>query len=314
LPSDEQAKITALADHNVSGQEAQEEIMDAMVTDEKSTLNKPDDAGVAGLSPTIPDLLPAPEKNWNWSIGGLASPLYSFRNTREDSQNPLYYWGGGEANEAGEKPLIAFSAGMSVELEKNRWSFSSGIYYLEQGQQIEDFNINKVVSGPQQSMIFAATSLGNLQIDQNSSSITGNLGTSTDIPFENLFSSEPVRTDASLLQSFGFIEIPFLAGYKLIDRRIDLQIIGGISSGFLVDNRVVLEYMGKTREIGQVENVHPMNLNSVAGLGVMIPFSNRFRFQLQPLFRYALQPFNKDYSVMYYPWSMAVYSGFIFHF
>jgi hypothetical protein len=44
LPSDEQAKITALADHNVSGQEAQEEIMDAMVTDEKSTLNKPDDA------------------------------------------------------------------------------------------------------------------------------------------------------------------------------------------------------------------------------------------------------------------------------
>ena len=245
-------------------------------------------------------------------LQGSMSPLYSFRNSVQNSSDPYYNLGGGPENSNAEEALMAYSGGVTVGLKKNRLQLSTGMFYLQEGQVVSNFYINKVVSGPQNSTIFAATSLGNLRIDQNNSRIDGKLP--EDIPPDDLLSPKAIPTGARLYQQFEFIEIPLIASYALVNKKLNISVSGGLSTNVLVGNLIVFKYENDKYELGPVENVNTMNYNSLMGFELSYPFSKKIRFRLQPLFRYALNPLNKSYSVSYIPYSFAIYTGINYEF
>ena len=260
------------------------------------------------------------EKHRGWAIGGGVSPMYSFRDLHQNSQDRSYQWQGGESNESNEQAVIAFSGGVDVEYQTNRWSFSSGVYYSQNGMETENFNFNRLIvyTNATQTNIYASSSAGDMAYEEISQTELGEIVGSNNIDGEpyspGILNSDPVESDATLRQDFEYLEIPFIAKYKLIDRKIDVQFLAGLSTSFLLENTNKLEYSGNELDMGEIENLRKINYNSLVGFGFQYPFSKQINFRLQPMFRYALRPLNEDYSVSNFPYSFAVYTGFAFEF
>jgi hypothetical protein len=255
------------------------------------------------------------EQQANWSVGGGVSPVYSFRNLSKEEDENSYIWPGGDNNELNEHPIVAFSGGLDVEYQKNRWSFSTGLYYSQSGQETNNFNFNRVLIFNTQTNIYASTSAGNIAYEQVSSGLLEHFNIDGDNPsILEALGSEPIESDAILRQDFEYLEIPLMAKYKLIDRKVDVQFLAGVSTSILMSNSNVLQYSGKELDMGKIESLRDVNYNSLVGLGFQYPFTHSLRFRLQPVFKYALRPLNEDYSIRNYPYSFAVYTGIAFDF
>ncbi len=256
------------------------------------------------------------KKQSKWSVGGGVSPVYSFRNVNYKADNVSYDWVGGQNNEKNEVPVVAFSGGIDVEYSRNRWSFSSGLYYSQTGQETENFNFNRMVVYSAETNIYASTSAGNITYQQTSDlevSVFNTPETDNHYP-PNAIETEPVESDARLKQDFEYLEIPFITKYKIIDRKIDVQVLAGVSTNFLIGNSNILSYTGNELDMGKVKNIRSINYNSIVGLGFQYPVSKFLKFRLQPVFKYSLLPINEEYSVQNFPYSFAVYTGVAFDF
>ncbi len=251
------------------------------------------------------------KKQNNWSVGGGVSPVYTFRTLNHTGNENQYNWTSGQNNEKNENPVVAFSGGVDVEYNHNRWSFSSGLYYSQTGTETDNFNFNRLIIFNSESNIYASTTAGNISYEQASPGVleTFNIN-DTDGPYiPDAFESDPIESDAKLKQDFEYIEIPFITKYKIIDKKIDIQVLAGISTSFLIGNTNKLMYSDNTLDMGEISNLRSVNYNSLVGLGFQVPFTRRMNFRLQPLFKYALKPINEDYTVENFPYSFAVYSG-----
>jgi hypothetical protein len=81
------------------------------------------------------------KQNYSWSIGGSAAPLYSYRNIQ--SNNSDYST---EVLNKAEKPILSYAGGIKVNFEINRWSFESGVFYSQIGQNISNPSTTRVVT------------------------------------------------------------------------------------------------------------------------------------------------------------------------
>lgn len=81
------------------------------------------------------------QQNHSWMVGGSGAPLYSYRNIQ--SNNSSYST---EYLNNVEKPILAYAGGIKVNYEINRWSFESGIYYSQIGQNITNPNTTQIIT------------------------------------------------------------------------------------------------------------------------------------------------------------------------
>ncbi len=119
---------------------------------------------------------------------------------------------------------------------------------------------------------------------------------------------------SEIQQVFRYLELPVMLRYRVIDRKVGLNLSGGVAYGFLVDNAA---YTGKGTEmiyVGQTEGVSPFNLSSMVGLGMEYSFTSKMTFSLEPLFRYYVTPLSDVSGSLYKPYSVGFYSGFFFKF
>ena len=126
------------------------------------------------------------------------------------------------------------------------------------------------------------------------------------------FSSSAIL-DGKMIQNLGYLEIPLELNYSLIDKKFGVDLIGGVSSLFLVDNSVLLESEGLVTEVGEANNANSMNFSTNVGLGFNYKFSPKVQLNLEPVFKYQLNTFS-DTSGSFRPYSVGVYSGFSFKF
>ena len=123
--------------------------------------------------------------------------------------------------------------------------------------------------------------------------------------------------DPSLLgvmaQQFGYLEVPLELNYTLLDRKFGINLIGGMSSLFLVDNSVTLTSGELITEMGEANNVNDVNFSTNIGFGVNYKFSPKIQLNIEPVFKYQLNTFS-DTSGNFQPFSVGVYSGLNFRF
>ena len=119
--------------------------------------------------------------------------------------------------------------------------------------------------------------------------------------------------DGRMVQQMGYVEVPVELSYALVNKKFGVNVIGGFSSLFLVDNAVSLESQGFVTEMGEANNVNDINFSANAGIGLDYQFSPKIRFSLEPVFKYQLNTFS-DTAGDFRPYTIGVYSGVNFRF
>lgn len=244
-------------------------------------------------------------KESNWLLGGNFAPNYSYRNIQSNSTAVQTSY----LNNV-EQPILAYSGGLNLNYAAKRWRFESGLYYTQAGQ--------KYVYPQEEDLVKTSTGT-TFQIVNNNEIITSNgvikvsknLTTSSNFPNTTNSSS----TFSELEQKYGFIEIPFIAHYKIIDKKTDVAIAGGMSTDILVKNNV---YSGSNNSfsanVGSTINTANVSYVGIFGVSIEIPVFTRINLLFEPRLRYFLNSINNEGSINTHPYSLGVYTGISYKF
>jgi hypothetical protein len=258
-----------------------------------------------------------------WVMGGEFSPLYSYRNIASTSgtYNEDYY-------NSTEKPVMTYSGGLNLQYKAiDRLTIQAGVYYTTMGQSLDYMsvysNAHYYIVDEQYKDRFVNTysienSAGEFAI-KSEYVIVDNKATRVDNLSSNKAEvdvSDPIYNNigAEIEQKFQYIELPLLMRYKVIDRTLDINILGGFGANFLVGNDVMLNY-GNTKEvIGTINGLNAVNYTGTIGFGIEYPVMKRINIHLEPSFRYYLNEMNSNSTVESHPYSIGIFTGINYSF
>ncbi|AFL80829.1 hypothetical protein Aeqsu_1336 [Aequorivita sublithincola DSM 14238] len=119
--------------------------------------------------------------------------------------------------------------------------------------------------------------------------------------------------DARLIQNLNYYEVPLELKYAVIDSKIGVNLIGGLSTLFLGNNEISVKADNFTDVLGEANNLSTVSFSTNVGLGLDYKLSKKFTFNIEPMFKYQLNPYT-DSSVNFKPYYLGVYSGLSFKF
>lgn len=240
-----------------------------------------------------------------WSVGAAVAPVY-FGSTGEGS--PIH------SNFApnSKSGNVNLSYGLTVAYNLNKkLKIRSGVHRVNYG-----YDTNEIVF----SSSFGAAANGqidNIDYSQTSRNLvveskSGSNALSEVDTFAELSAQSP-ELDGKMVQQLGYIEVPLELNYALLDKKFGVDLIGGISSLFLVDNSILLESNELVTEMGEANNANSVNFSTNVGVGLNYEFSPKVQLNLEPVFKYQLNTFSET-SGNFRPFSVGVYSGVRFNF
>ena len=119
--------------------------------------------------------------------------------------------------------------------------------------------------------------------------------------------------ESQLQQQLGFIEVPMEVEYKLVDKAIDVNIIGGASTLLLNNNSIDIQTGNDSTFLGEANNVNNLSFSTNFAIGLGYDISEKLSLNLEPTFKYqfnTFQPGTSDFQ----PYFIGVYSGIAFKF
>ncbi|MBT0607856.1 outer membrane beta-barrel protein [Aequorivita echinoideorum] len=128
-----------------------------------------------------------------------------------------------------------------------------------------------------------------------------------------LLKTKSTAPDARLIQNINYYEVPVELKYAFLDSKFGVNVIGGLSTLFLGDNDISVRAGDFNSVLGEANNLSTISFTTNVGLGLDYKFSRKFTFNIEPMFKYQLNPYT-DSSVNFRPYYLGVYSGFSFRF
>jgi hypothetical protein len=119
--------------------------------------------------------------------------------------------------------------------------------------------------------------------------------------------------ESQLQQQLGFIEVPMEVEYKLVDKAIDVNIIGGASTLLLNNNSIDIQTGNESTFLGEANNVNKLSFSTNFALGLGYDISEKLSLNLEPTFKYQINTFQPG-SSDFQPYFIGVYSGIAFKF
>ena len=243
------------------------------------------------------DIIIEEEETQNrWSIAPNAAPVYFNTLGEGSSIDPQF-------NSNSKTGELNMSYGLSASYAiNNKLSVRSGINKVNLG-----YNTNDVV------VFQSANSRSALQ------NISGSPADATSyVSFESLNTSTIpesfITTNTSINQALGYIEVPLELQYKLSDKKLGINIIGGFSSFFLNNNEIFSEAEnGNKTLLGEANNINKVSYSANFGLGLNYKMSKKIDLNLEPMFKYQINTF-KNTSGNFTPFIIGVYTGFAIKF
>ncbi|MDR2847989.1 MAG: outer membrane beta-barrel protein [Bacteroidales bacterium] len=258
----------------------------------------------------------APSKN-KWAVSGQFSPTYSYRTITSVPANMKR----ADFDDA-ESALLAYSGGVNVSYQVlSRFSVQMGVFYTQMGQTINgvtpSYNMYAAISSNN------AYSKNSLRTSSGNASVTSSMKADVNESYANYFNENTVQgslntsnTAKSVQYSerFDYIEIPMLMRYKLIDKKFDLALLGGMSTNILIDNNVFINNGKETLREGSILMARPVNYNTTIGFGVNYQLSSTLLIGIEPVFKYFLQSYTSSNAVGSHPYSFGVFTGVYYSF
>jgi Outer membrane protein beta-barrel domain len=238
-----------------------------------------------------------------------------------------------------------------TEPKLNRWQVSSNvapIYFssLSKGSPIDDklANNDKAYSANNQSYgvgvnyslnkkLKVRTGVNVLNVDYNTNgivyyqtqSVSGKLSNlnpniaGNTIIIENLsnvntpFNKIVQKSEGNLNQKLGYIEMPLELTYKILDKKLGIDFIGGMSTMLLNRNEIYLQSSDLNLKIGEANNLNNVHFSGNLGLGFKYGLFKHLDARIEPVFKYQINTFSND-SGNFKPYMFGVYSGINFTF
>jgi hypothetical protein len=261
-------------------------------------------------------------QNRGWKMGLNVSPGYaSYSSSHSESyaQDMAYSASEGSGN---------VGAGFSVQYQTGkRWSIESGVYYAKSGQKsqttFELFARNNSASygNFDSELAYApakALTAGQMAMNSTAGVIAlDKLPAGTEIvatPESEISFSNALLSRGEFSQVFDFIEIPMYLRYKVIDSKVDIDILGGVNAGLVVGNNAYLDNGYGTQNIGKTEDVSSLNMSGTIGVGVNYALGKHFSLAVEPRFNYYLNSINRNPAVEFRPYRVGVYTGLYYDF
>ena len=125
-------------------------------------------------------------------------------------------------------------------------------------------------------------------------------------------------SEISLSNQYEFVSVPLRAGYVLLDKKINLTFLAGISSEFFLNNQIVdkskyLETLSNSS--GDGSPYKSIYFNGSLGTMVGYTFAKNYAITLEPSYRFAVNSFTKDdFYLNSYPSSFMLSFGIAYNF
>lgn len=131
-------------------------------------------------------------------------------------------------------------------------------------------------------------------------------------PFANV-TPKSTNGETYLNQKISYYEMPVELNYAIIDKKFGINVIGGFSTLLLGNNEVSVEAGDFNEVLGEASNLSSLSFTTNVGLGLNYSFSKKLMFNVEPMFKYQLNPYT-DSSVDFKPYYIGVYTGLSFKF
>jgi hypothetical protein len=270
------------------------------------------------------------EKHAVWAVGVQASPVYRFNGAGSaniQESDPLFNMGSSE----GSSSYVAnVTGGVKVEINTGkRLSVQSGVNYGEISQNSGEVGVSFAGHNWITDRFGIATDKEYAANPNNINSLSNNMILKTQIGLANIempqgvalatvndsknFAPEVAR-NYNLEQRAGYLEIPFVVRYKIIDKRFDLLVLGGINTNFLMSNNASLVDKNEVIGNGKTEGLNPLTFSSSVGMGVNYSISNRFNLSLEPTMKIQLNSMNQQSGFDSRPYSLGIFTGISYQF
>ena len=262
-----------------------------------------------------------------WSITAQVSPTYNYRNLSQGDPGSI-----ASLNEM-ESGKFSYGGGLQIGLKATeRLSLFTGLMYSQIGFEIRNVlsyqaDINQSFgSGVYESVknstnfyslsnstgvIISTKSKNNVIVSANSAysyystdKISGNTSRA------NMFDITGTLNNSDKIdQYFQFIELPFMLRYKVLNRKLKLNLLGGLSTNVLIGNRVFLIADKSKSEVGETQGIRTINYSGNIGIGFDYDLGKNFLFTIEPQFKYYLNSINENYLISSHPYSIGMFTG-----
>jgi hypothetical protein len=256
------------------------------------------------------------EQSGRWQLGASLSPLYNYRDvTSQDDYSKVL------ANSS-ESARLTFAGGVQVSYRQSaRLSVESGLYYTKMGVNIGDYSNFRngwfserldASPGSVENVVSISNSMGKI-VSANNSLFVGNYGGTEAVADYHMLYPEAMMVDNSAVEGFSqsleYMEIPLNIKYRIIDRSVQVQLIGGVSTNVMVNNSVSVHTGEDAVVIGAVQDLRGLNFSGNAGVGFVYDIFESFSLSVEPKFRYYLHSVNTGLLPSTRPYTFGLYTG-----
>jgi hypothetical protein len=270
------------------------------------------------LNEVLPEFQESPKRDPRWMVGAVVSPLYSFRDAK------AHVMAGAGVHETG---MLSYSSGVHVNYRgRSRLAIETGIFFNKTGLHIgaggiQLFNQQSDYllfgAGSERTGIKAVTnSVGNIISNSGEIYVNGyklNAANAPEAIMDDALNNLGSAT-AGIEQHLDYLELPFNLRYTVIDRSFEVQLVGGVSTNFLINNYVTMETRAGQEEIGYLSNIRNVNYSGNAGLGMIYHVGKNLNLMVEPRFRYFLNSINDSSLPATRPYSFGLYTSLNFTF
>ena len=240
----------------------------------------------------------ADEKTTKWSVGSIIAPVYYNTFSNGSPIDPSL----ANNNKDGEGSV---SYGLKLNYKiSDKFSLQSGINTVELGYVTE--NVSALLSS---SLLEGSETNINTNIEDVSVAAVSTLSQNSDA-----FSQRSsIDQEGSLDQNFSYVEIPLEAKYNILQKKLGVNIVGGISTYLLYQNKVTINSFGKSTILGEASNLNSLNFSGNLGLDFDYNISKKLYINVSPMLKYQFNTFSEN-AGGFQPYYFGVYTGLNFRF
>ncbi len=245
-------------------------------------------------------------KTPRWSVGPMVAPVY-FNTLAEGS--PIH--SNFVANTKSGNVNLSYGLAVSYQVSR-KLSVRSGVHRVDYGYNTDEIRFSSSLTAS------TSTLIDNIDYDTNSRTLVvesqASRGAEQNVALDanEVTAPSPAR-EGRMVQDFGYLEVPVELHYRLLDRKVGINVIGGVSSLFLTGNSVTLVADNTSTAMGEANNLNEVNFSTNLGLGLFYRVTPKMQVNLEPMFKYQLNTFS-DAAGNFQPFSLGVYSGLSFKF
>lgn len=235
-----------------------------------------------------------PTETNRWQITSAIAPIF-FGSTSNDSPVDAKY----NSNSKTYENSMSYGVGLQYNLTK-KLAIRAGINKLDLDYATNDVSFLENTQNVES--LVAVSEENTLQFVANGAN-----------PVDGFTLASNTVNNGTLRQQFGYYEIPFELSYAVIDKKIKVNVITGLSTLFLDENTISLTSPKYNMALGEANNVNKVNFSTNVGLGINYNLYKSFYLNLDSILKYQMNTFSSN-SGDFNPYIIGLYSGLSYKF